>query len=448
MKKILIKQILKNILIGTLIFIFSTYVFAIDKKWVVKQKLKKNIYFQIKDLKDDDKGPGYYTYPLARCFEQGIFDITKFTVENHGKNVWFRVEFREPIIPSWQGQSGDNGWLFQLIDIYIDKDQKPNSGFTWTLPGRHINFAKDSAWDVMVLLSPIRREKMIDYIKNKTERMEVVNNAKKILIPTFYKVYPREIIGIVPKKELGEPKPSWGYQVFSLGFNYQPLTNQEDRPDRFHNLEVYSFANEYYFGGGTDWNGDPNVIDILTPPGISQYKLLRNYESHTNPRLDVYPVISHIYRMIKPKPKKLNITYKNYTKIIEELEKKRKEIEKISKLARQIKEMKSNPVKLIGKPEIKKESSLRDVKSTAKLTDKDKCIYNMKIIFNAAMRYRKEHPEDRNITLLDLLTENYLKSEPRCPSGGRYAIYGENEKYLKVRCFNPTGVEHGIWTKH
>ncbi|MCK5687324.1 hypothetical protein KAJ27_24525, partial [bacterium] len=49
------------------------------------------------------------------------------------------------------------------------------------------------------------------------------------------------------------------------------------------------------------------------------------------------------------------------------------------------------------------------------------------------------------ITILDLLYEGYLKKDPTCPSGGRYAIYGESSGALKVRCFNPTGIEHGVY---
>ena len=40
-----------------------------------------------KDPKDDDNGPGAYTYPTDPVYKPGSFDMTAFTLKAHGDKV-------------------------------------------------------------------------------------------------------------------------------------------------------------------------------------------------------------------------------------------------------------------------------------------------------------------------------------------------------------------------
>jgi hypothetical protein len=346
-----------------------------------------------------------------------------------------------------------------MIDVYIDTDQKVGSGFTSALPGRRVKFVPESAWDKMLLITPENYIQMTDDIKNKTDSTQFIKMAPHIIVPKCYRVKNREIIAIVDKSELGIPQKEWGYQVMILGYYSgdsansrtsfdqvinprpenpvtDPLNTKINSVDWFKNLEVLSYPGNHNFGGGSDYNGDPNVIDIITPPNVNQYEVLSNYESYPNDDLDKYAVVSCVYQKKIQPHHKLKINMKNYRKILEDLEKKKNQLDKLTKLAEKIKKFEKEKSKF---QEAKKE------KTKVELTDKEKCQLNQKLIWKAAMKYHKLHPEDKNITILDLLYAGYLDKEPLCPSGGKYAIYGEDTGKLKVRCFNPGGTEHGYY---
>ncbi|MCK5685219.1 hypothetical protein KAJ27_13905 [bacterium] len=462
----------KTITVLVLMISCSAILFGIrTSKYVplwIEDKIKtdKRTFFRISDAVDDDKGPGNYVYPTNKIYTNGSFDITEFKVEDKGSKIWMRIKFRASIQKEKVDYSGYNGWILQMIDIYIDTDQKEGSGFTEALPGRRIKFAPKSAWDKMVLITPENPQNTLNDIRDKAENILFSKMSEKIIIPDFYKVRNREIIAILDKKKIGIPDEYWGFQVCILGFysgdskdsrtSFDKVINQRhidgvfgNTPmkflniDRFKNLEVVGYPENHSFGYGTNYEGNPNVIDIITPVNVSQYDALKNYESYPNASLNRYATISCVYRKIKPLKKSLKISFKNYSQILSELDKKKKTINQISELAEKIKKFESEKRKMIDQGILPPED--KTIKNKVILTDKDKCQLNEKIIHEAARKYMKNHPEDENITILDLLYEGYLKKDPTCPSGGRYAIYGESSGALKVRCFNPTGIEHGVY---
>lgn len=467
-----VKMIRTNIVLFLMIMICSQSLFCVQSSkfvplWVDENiRMDKKTYFSITDPIDDDKGPGNYIYPLNKAYTNGSFDLTEFSVEDHGAKIWIRMKFNAPILKEKVDYSGFNGWILQMIDIYIDTDQKEGSGFTEALPGRRIKFTPGSAWDKMILVTPENPETTITDIRDKADNVLFSRMSKNILVPKFYKVRNREIIAILGKQELGIPDEYWGFQVCVLGFysgdskdsrtSFDKVINQRhtDGPstnnptnflnqDRFKNLEVMAYPENHSFGYGTNYEGNPNVIDIITPLKVSQYDALKNYESYPNPALNRYATISCVYQKIKPEKAPLKISFKNYSQILTELENKKKTISQISELAEKIKKFEEEKRKMIDQGILPPED--KTVNNKVVLTDKEKCQLNEKIIHEAAIKYLKNHPEDENITILDLLYEAYLKQDPTCPSGGRYAIYGETEGTLKVRCFNPTGIEHGVY---
>ncbi|MBE3598557.1 MAG: hypothetical protein IMX02_07075 [Limnochordaceae bacterium] len=94
----------------------------------------------------------------------------------------------------------------------------------------------------------------------------------------------RSVTVRVPKAVIGEPQPTWGYQVFILG--------QEGYPeaDSLRVREVKANRAEWRFGGGDDGTYDPNVIDLLAPDGTTQQAILGTYGVREK-RLAVVPMV-------------------------------------------------------------------------------------------------------------------------------------------------------------
>jgi len=233
------------------------------------------VYFSFADPIDDDKGPGRYQYPLSFENREGFLDVTRFSVEDGGRNVIFQITCRRPI-SRWRddGSTESKGFWMQLADIYIDKDHKAGSGYTKALPGRHVSFAPESAWEKVILVTPAHSRTVERMLEERTSDLELVNMRKKIIIPHQVTAAGFTFQVVVPKYEIGEPQPEWGYQVLMMGFNQTNLATGQ-----FQNQEVVKFAQENHYGGGSDYRGDPNVMDLLAPTARDQYQILGNYTS-------------------------------------------------------------------------------------------------------------------------------------------------------------------------
>jgi hypothetical protein len=360
------------------------------------------VYFHKSDKMFDDYGPGNYTYPAdeENLYEYSTFDITDFKVYDTKREVYFKITVKGKLnkigIPV-----NDNGWNFQMIDIYIDTDNIKGSGHKYPLPGRNVVFSPDSYWEKMILITPMNKNKVINAIKEKTSqyRLKQMVDNKEILIPDFYFVSQSTIIAKVLKKDLGIPKDNWGYQVFMMGFN-----ENADAPNELFNMEVRAVKGAANFGGGNNFYGNPNIIDMLEHYKGEQEKILSNYESYANAKYNKYAVVSMLRKNEKIKP----IIKKN------------------------IVEAKENQKKVVLPDEQAKKNE-------------EICRKNMKELLKIANRYWKDNPDDPNVTVYDLLLNGYIKKIPKCPSGGRYDIFGEDQKKLKIRCYNPNGVSHGVY---
>src|SRR5512139_909097 len=100
------------------------------------------------DPTGDDKGPGTYTYPTDAVYSAGSFDLVSFEVGD-GDNPDFKVTVNDRLADPW---GMGVGFATQMVFIFIDKD--PGKGHTKSLPGLNVDFAPDSAWDKVIILSP------------------------------------------------------------------------------------------------------------------------------------------------------------------------------------------------------------------------------------------------------------------------------------------------------
>jgi hypothetical protein len=460
----------------------------------------REVLFDFSDPKDDDKGPGYYVYPEWEVFNDGCFDMRRFRVVRDGDFIIFETTFEGEVIRYWREGSdrwtGDNGWILQNIDIYIDTDRVPGSGQKLTIPGRNVELKNDSFWEKMVLISPQRKEPTLERLKNRSENIEIqklVEN-KNIIIPNFYTLKKYQIIAKVDIKEIGIPQPWWGWQVMISG------NDKQETNISFYTRRVSSFKDRYSFGGGSDYNGDPNVIDILSDSKETQYSQLKNYISHPDSKKNSFASVSAL--SVKNRPNKTNefeLPKKDYLAVLNKIRKNaylRKEKEpqefmdisapspenanntftasKEQKEARNIEtriiesnNSESNNTEtgnietgnididnLYGRSGKSSDGKMNNQTITPRnpeiqqagspvIQQKLTCQKQMYSILNAARDYHEKNPQDSNITLLDIIYAGYFKDKIECPSGGKYAIYGEENNEIKVRCFNPGGIEHG-----
>ena len=245
------------------------------------------------DPKGDDKGPGAYTYPTHAVYTKDSFDLREVTIEEDGDDVKFTVTVGARIedpwdSPKWQGK----GWSVQMIQIYVDTDHKAKSGHEKTLPGMNVRFADESWWEKAIILSP-QPDSRIEQELTKAPDLKA-----DVILPRKVTARGKTFTALVKKSELGTPVAGWGWQVL--------VQSNEGYPDKGDILsrKVNEFNGEHRFGGGTDYDCDPHVMDILADPAKggadeakAQYKALEYKCDPGNPEdIEGQARIPMIYR--------------------------------------------------------------------------------------------------------------------------------------------------------
>lgn len=253
--------------------------------------------FDISDPVLDDKGPGYYQYPLDRSIPRGAYDLKRFTVYEEGDVLTFTIQMREYILTDTRKAKygADQGFVGQTFDIYIDKDGKPGSGYNRALPAREIEFADGHGWEKAILLTPLSHYRVYDLLQGKTDDLEFQDWIPDIILPDYVQIQADKIILRVNKSLLGPGDPqTWGYQVFVMGFAYTVSTHQ------CLNMDVRAFSAKNNFGGGWDTYGDPPIMDCIMPEGEDQRQYLREYKSEPFGGEIVRAVLPFVYPNPKP----------------------------------------------------------------------------------------------------------------------------------------------------
>jgi hypothetical protein len=228
--------------------------------------------FTFADPAGDDNGPGSYVYPTDAVYKPGSFDITEFQVVPSGEQVEFRVTLKSRIEDPWDSPAwGGNGFSVQMVFIHIDTDHKAGSGVRDGLPGTNVRFAEEEAWDRAVIISPQGPTRVNSEVEAKCPQWK-----DRIVVPRITRASGRTLIAVVDAKALGgAPQPSWGYQVL--------MQSNEGFPAKTDLLtrKVNEYEGQHRFGGGTDYDNDPHVIDIIVPPGgdavKKQHEILSKY---------------------------------------------------------------------------------------------------------------------------------------------------------------------------
>ncbi len=239
------------------------------------------------DLIGDDYGPGTYKYPTDQVYKPGSFDLTELQIVPTGDTVEFQVSVASRIEDPWDSKAwGGNGFSVQMVFIFIDTDHVVGSGVTEGLPGLNIRFKPEEAWDRVIILSPQGPARVNSEIETKCPQWK-----DRIIVPKLTRAQGKTIIGVIDAAQLGGPvRRSWGVQV--------AMQSNEGFPDKGDLLtrKVNEFEGQHRFGGGSDYNNDPHVIDILSDPPEAQKAILNAYNHETTtPKFEDLAVVPMIY---------------------------------------------------------------------------------------------------------------------------------------------------------
>ena len=221
----------------------------------------------------DDDGPGTYTYPTNPAFSpfSGIFDLTKFRVLHDSDNVYFEIVLSR-IANTW---NAPEGFSHQLVNVYLDTT--PNAGRVDTLrDGPFVLFSSRYAWDVNIKIMGWGGTRVY-FASDDTSSSGVYEGVFAEALPDG-----KTIRAALPKKVVGEPSDAWKYYVLAASQDgYGP---DNHRP-------VMAKAGAWVFGGGSDLDVNPNVIDILAPESgpRSQHNQLGSWSEPERRLAVLYP---------------------------------------------------------------------------------------------------------------------------------------------------------------
>ncbi len=193
--------------------------------------------------------------------------------------------FRQPAVTARTGTTPLplwNGIYLQNIDIYIDEDGAPGTGFQVCVPGRRVGFAGGRGWEAAVVLTP-----QPEAAQGITE--EALGEAgKHVLFPRHLRTQGRTVIARVPVSALGgPPSPAWRWSVQVSGARWERsfsvverIASGKPEPDAF-TMPVLPIAEAWAFGGAPDDSVHPRVIDVLLPRGADQAAVLGSFNAKT-----------------------------------------------------------------------------------------------------------------------------------------------------------------------
>ncbi len=228
--------------------------------------------FDMEDPEGDDNGFGNVTYPTNEVFQEGVFDLIRFTVVDMGETLEFKVYMKNLGDNPW---NAPNGFCLQYIHIYA-LTTDINLPLNTTSFGANVEIA--DGWNFAILLAPGWGNETVPtgqraaiYFANGTAiQQDGVFNVT---------ANPDEnaIIAIVKKSFLPDAGNAryWHYAVLVLGY------------DGYGANKIRSIttgdATEWNFGGGDAnaivANVQPLVIDLLAPTAEDQYAMLTSYDT-------------------------------------------------------------------------------------------------------------------------------------------------------------------------
>jgi carbohydrate-binding DOMON domain-containing protein len=236
----------------------------------------------------DDDGPGTYVYPTDRVYVRGSFDLTGFTLKKNGAKIEVAASVNANLDDPW---SMGTGFATQMIFIFIDQDGKQGSGHTAGLPGLNIQFAPEHAWEKVIILSPQQPDRVKAEVAKKAADM-----MGDVIVPARTRGAGRTITAVIETAALGTGDPtSWSYQVIVQ--SNDGFASNSDLLTR----KVNEYEGQHRFGGGSDGECDPHVLDLLAggatgakEEAAAQHKMLAAYECDDEGAVKKLAVIANV----------------------------------------------------------------------------------------------------------------------------------------------------------
>jgi len=278
---------------------------------------EKKLIFTLNDARGDDYGDGTLIYPTQGDLKPGDLDIVSLSAREEDDGTLFEASFsnviQDPDVRAIDAggrqlkEVARYGFYTFNIDIYIDMDRKPGSGFTSTLPGRNALVASDNAWEKVICLTPqpqgtkgLFRKYLQRYAEDKLRDVKgrvdpedtkgiKADTATDLdgyyFFPTQIRVFSKRITFFVPDSFLrGKAQPDWSYVVVVTASTYEEsidfanFGSSRTEPG-LANLPVGE-------GGWSDRLGTsrkevqllPPIVDMIVPTGLKQDEVLRNFD--------------------------------------------------------------------------------------------------------------------------------------------------------------------------
>lgn len=238
------------------------------------------VVFSMEDIKGDDNGPGVYTYPTDKVFLPGSFDLLKFVVADGGSTYDFKFTIPLDYKNEWKNAGG---WDVQSFDVYLNLGTGKHKQ---TLTGRHVKI--NEGWDKGILVGPDKPSRMRKEIDDKNSEVgddvsDPENLIDDVLIPDEIVIEGSTLIAKIAKDKVGDLSKLASIQCFMLSSEGYPTKTDT------YNRVVNEYSAQWRFGGGNDYEGDPNVMDIL-----GENAALKDYKSDEGvaefPSVNMIPV--------------------------------------------------------------------------------------------------------------------------------------------------------------
>ncbi len=218
----------------------------------------EKIIFSMNDPKGDDYGPGTFKYPWAAIFDpkKEHLDLVKFRMSEVGNKYCFDMVFPRVTNP-W---GAPEGFSHPITEIYLADGTL--SGRSEPLrKGSNVLFNHERPWQYMVKVVSFNGTAV--YSAGDHEEAE----GKREGITTRLMSDKKTIRASIPKALLPGDPGRWYFYV---------IVGSQDGsgPDNFR--IVNASPTQWNFGGGTDTDFDPNVIDLLAAKG-EQERVLSSY---------------------------------------------------------------------------------------------------------------------------------------------------------------------------
>ena len=243
----------------------------------VGDSLEGKKMFHLSDPAGDDKGDGDYTYPENEKAIPGMFDLIDFRIGKDDEFVYFELEFSDLTHVEIESDQGFNGTFAAIV---VDADNVAKSGNTRLFfdNGNFLLSEKDAYEFVIevsnagILVYDQDWVWQFLFLKAFSEKSHIQEN---------------KFVFAIPQKIIGSPDSNWKIQVMSGG-QWGGYKNTAYGAGNFIGIGERAKKDE---DGRTEANFNPNIYDILTPEGLDQIQLLRDYDTAKKKKVTI-PMIS------------------------------------------------------------------------------------------------------------------------------------------------------------